>query len=331
MEKVGFNLGKKVKTIAFENPLLLFLIVSFIGSFFLAPNFATQFNLTNLLLQFTDLFIVSCGVTFIVLNGGIDFSATAVLSLGSVIGAYIMALSPLRETVLAVPVGILAMVGVGCLMGLINGFAVVILKIPSFIATLATMMIGNGIAVWFTSLVAQRASIYGLPEVFFKLGGDGGMIYVPVIIAIIVLIFSYWLLKFTLFGRRVYAVAINPKASFISGILVKRTIFLLCLLSGLYGGLASVIITARNQAGIPTVGDKVFIDIIASIIIGGNSIFGGFGGAVQTLLGVLFITLMNNVMNLFGVDWYAVTLVKGIFIFIAAFSDFFIRRRAAAN
>jgi ribose/xylose/arabinose/galactoside ABC-type transport system permease subunit len=326
MEKVEYSWIKKVKTAAIENPLLLFLVVSFIASILLVPNFLTQFNLISLLLQSTDLIIISCGVTFIVLNGGIDFSATAVLSLASVVGAYIMALSPLKGTGLAIPAGILAMVGIGCLMGLFNGFAVVVLKIPSFIATLATMMIGNGIAVWFTSLVAQRASIFGLPDAFFKLGGDGGLFYIPVIIAVIMILFTFWLLKHTIFGRRVYAVGTNPKASFISGIPVKKTIFMLCLLSGLYAGIASVIATARNQAGLPSLGDKAFIDIIASIIIGGTSVFGGFGGAIQTLLGVLFITLMNNVMNLLGVDWYVVSLIKGIFIFIAAFVDIFVRR-----
>ena len=326
MERVELNFKKRFNTFAIENSILLFLVISFIVSAFFVPKFVTQYNLINLMLQSVDLLIISCGVTFVVLNGGIDFSATAVLSLGSVIGAYIMVLSPLKDTPLAIPIGILAMIGTGLLMGVINGISVVGLKIPSFIATLATMMIGNGVAVWFTSLVAPKASIYGLPDAFFIIGGDRKMFYVPVAIAIVVLVFTYWLLNCTIFGRRVYSVGTNPKTSFISGIPVKKTIFMMCLLSGLYAGIACVIVTARNQVGIPTLGDKVFIDIIASIVIGGTSVFGGSGGVKQTMYGVLFITLMNNVMNLLGVDWYVVSLIKGIFIFVAAFVDIFMRR-----
>jgi ribose/xylose/arabinose/galactoside ABC-type transport system permease subunit len=331
MLEIQYNLKKSVKKFSTENSILLFLIFSFIVSVILVPKFVSQYNLTNLMLQSVDLLIISIGVTFVVLNGGIDFSATAVLSLGSVVGAYIMVLSPLKGSSLAIPAAILAMICVGLLMGIINGLSVVKLKIPSFIATLATMMVGNGVAVWFTSLVSEKASIFGLPEGFFILGGDKGRFLVPVSIAAVVLIFTYWLLNYTIFGRRVYSVGTNPKTSFISGIPVKRTIFMMCLLSGLYAGIACVIATARNQTGIPTLGDKVFIDIIASIIIGGTSVFGGFGGVKQTLYGVLFITLMNNVMNLVGVDWYIVTLVKGIFIFIAAFVDIFLRRSEKAG
>lgn len=319
-------LKKDIKAFASENTILIFLVICFMASIFLVPKFMTQYNLTNLLLQTTDLLIVACGVTFVVLNGGIDFSATAVLSLGSVVGAYIMALSPLKGSPLAIPIAIIAMICTGVIIGSLNGISVVILKIPSFIATLATMMIANGIAVWFTSVVAPKASIYGLPDQFLIFGGSNKKYFVPILIAAIVLGFSFWLLKYTLFGRRVYSVGTNPKTSFISGIPVKRTIFMMCLLSGIFAGIASITLTARNEAGLPSLGDKVFIDIIASIIIGGTSVFGGFGGVKQTLYGVLFISLMNNVMNLIGIDWYVVTLIKGIFIFVAAFADIFIRR-----
>lgn len=323
----SYSFRSSLKAFVKENTLFLFLIVCFIVSVFSVPNFTTQYNLKNLLLQTTDLLIISAGVTFVVLNGGIDFSATAVLSLGSVIGAYIMALSPLKGTLFAIPVAIISMIFIGLMVGAINGISVVNLKMPSFIATLATMMIANGIAVWFTSLVAPKASIYGLPEEFFVIGGDKGKFYIPVLITAVFFVFAYWLLKYTLFGRYVYSVGTNPKTSFISGIPVKKTIFMMCVISGLYAGIASVTLTARNQAGLPSLGDKVFIDIIASIIIGGTSVFGGFGGVKQTLYGVLFIAMMNNIMNLIGVDWYIVTLVKGIFILIAAFVDIFLRRK----
>ncbi len=329
MERKQNKVLISLKSFALGNPILLFVTAFFILAMLFVPNFLTAYNLKNLVLQAIDIMIVAAGVTFVVLNGGIDFSATSVMALGSVVGAYIMALSPLAGTPWAIPVGILAMLAIGALVGAINGFSVTVLKMPSFIATLATMMVGSGVAVWFTSLVAEKASIYGLPEQFFIIGGDQGYILVPVIITLVVLVFTHWLLTKTLFGRRIFAVGSNPKTSFVSGIPVKKTIFMLMLMSGLYAGLGSIIATARNQAGIPSLGDKVFIDIVASIIIGGTSVFGGSGGVKNTIYGVVFITLMNNVVNLLGVDWYVISLVKGILIFIAAFVDIFTRRLEA--
>jgi ribose transport system permease protein len=309
------------------SPIFLLLIVMFVFSYFLVPNFSTRFNLTNLVLQANDIMIVAVGLTFVVLNGGIDFSITSVMAMSSVFGAYIMALSPLAGTPWAVPVALIAMVSVGVIVGMVNGFSVTRFKMPSFIATLATMMIGSGVAVWFTSIVSERSSIGGLPEAFFALGGDRGHIWVPVTITVVLLLFAHWLLTYTVFGRRVYAVGTNPRTSHVSGLPVKSTIFWLMIICGVFAAIQGIIATGRNQAGIPSLGDRVFIDIIAAVIIGGTSVFGGAGGVRQTIYGVLFIALLNNVVNLLGVEWYVISLIKGILVLIAAFLDIWTRRR----
>ena len=326
-EKNRSNFGYALRSFAFENPILLLLVVFFVASLLFVPNFSSIFNLKNFLLQAIDIMIVAAGVTFVVLNAGIDFSCTSVMALGSVMGAYIMAKSPLAGTSWAIPAGIVAMIGIGAIFGAVNGFSVVVLKMPSFIATLATMMIGSGIAVWFTSIVADKAAIIGLPEQFFIIGGEKGFILVPVLIAVVVVLLIHWLMTYTLFGRWIYIVGTNPKTANISGVPVKRTVFTIMLLSGVFAGVASIIGTARNQAGIPTLGDKVFIDIIGAIIIGGTSVFGGSGGVKQTVYGVLFITLMNNVVNLLGIEWFVISLIKGILVLIAAFVDYFTKRQ----
>ena len=197
----------KLMRIIKDMPILPLLIVSFLLAVFFVPHFATVFNLKNYLLQSADLLIIACGVTFVVLNGGIDFSVTSVMSLGSVVGAYIMALSPLAATPgLAIPVAILVMMGIGLLVGYINGLSVTKLKVPSFVATLATQLIFVGLAVFFASLVSETASISGLPDAFFILGGEGQFFFVPIVIAFLIWLFSAWLLSRTLFGKQVYAI-----------------------------------------------------------------------------------------------------------------------------
>lgn len=322
----GTGSWARLRSFALSESILLLLLLMFVAAALFAPGFLSLFNIKNLLLQSVDIMVVSVGMTFVILNGGIDFSCVAVLALGSVFGAWTMAHSPLAHTPLAIPLGILVMVGIGLVVGAINGFSVVVLKMPSFIATLGTMMIGSGIAVWFASLVAVKLSIIGLPEPFFILGGDQGYIFLPVVIALALVLLAHWLLSTTLFGRWVYAVGTNPRAAFVSGMPVKRTVFLLMLVSGLYAAIQSVLATARNQAGIPTLGERAFIDIVASIIIGGTSIFGGSGSVIRTVYGVLFITLLNNVVNLLGIEWYVISLIKGILVLVAAFIDVFSKR-----
>jgi ribose/xylose/arabinose/galactoside ABC-type transport system permease subunit len=307
----------KIRNIISENSMGVFFAVVFIFSAIFVKGFFTTYNILNYLLNTATLFVVACGVTFVVLNGGIDFSATAVVTMGSVFGAYIMVKSPFGGTFLGLIIGVLTIIMIGIIFGIINGFSVIVLKMPSFIATLAIMMVGNGISVWFASVAYDKASLTGLPEEFLILGGRGNHLYIPILITIAILIFSHWLLKYTLFGRQIYSIGTNPKASFISGIPVKKTVFILFILSGLYAAFASILYTAKNGAGIPTLGDKIFIDIAAAIVLGGTSIAGGRGGAKQTLYGALFVMLIDNVMNLMGITWYVITLVKGILILIA--------------
>jgi ribose/xylose/arabinose/galactoside ABC-type transport system permease subunit len=311
-----------------DMPILPLLIVSFALAILFVPHFCTAYNLKNFLLQSADLLIISCGLTFVVLNGGIDFSVTSILSLGSVVGAYIMARSPLAGSpVLSIPIAIAAMMAIGLLVGLVNGLSVTRLRMPSFVATLATQLIVLGIAVQFTSAVSPSSSIAGLPQPFFVLGGEGKYFFVPVLVAFSIWLFSYWLLACTIFGKRVYAIGVNPKAAFISGIPVKRTIVQLMALSGLFAGIASIIATSRNQVGMPSLGDKMFLTTIASVIVGGTSTSGGFGGVHKTLLGALFITLLNNAMNLLGVGWESMMIVLGALIAASAMSTYLLNHR----
>ena len=315
---------KSIMDVMRDMPVLPLLIVSFACSVLFVPHFCTVLNLKNYLLQSSDLLIISCGLTFVVLNGGIDFSVTSIMALGSVVCAYIMVLSPIAATpALSIPVAILVTIAIGLLVGLVNGLSLTKLKVPSFITTLATQLIVSGIAIYFTSKVSETSSIFGLPEAFFILGGEGDFFFVPIVIAFSIWAFSHWLLNKTLFGKRVYAVGVNPKASYISGIPVKQTIVWLLIISGVLAAVAGIIATARSQVGMSSIGDKMFITVIASVIVGGTSTSGGFGGVHKTLLGVLFIALINNSMNLLGVGWYTIMIVLGILIALSAMTTYF--------
>jgi ribose/xylose/arabinose/galactoside ABC-type transport system permease subunit len=322
------GLRQKVTHLCRDMPILPLLIVSFLLASLFVPYFFTVYNLKNFLLQSADLLVISCGLTFVVLNGGIDFSVTSVLALGSVVGAYIMAASPLAAApIVSIPVAIIAVMGIGLLVGTVNGVSVVKLKMPSFVATLATQLIFLGLAVQLASMVSETSTISGLPDAFLVLGGEGKFFLVPVAIAFSLFFFSHWLLRRTLFGKRVFAVGVNPTVSFISGIPVKKTIFWLMILSGLFAAIASIIATARNQVGMASLGDKMFLTTIASVIVGGTSTAGGFGGVHKTLMGVLFITLLNNAMNLLGVGWYTIMIVLGALIVLSAMSSYFLNQR----
>lgn len=188
---------KRVAGRLLGSPILLVIIAMAVLSAAFVPNFATLYNLKNLLLQTCDLLIISLGVTFTVLNGGLDFSSTSVLALSSVVGAYIMALSPLKGTGLSILLAIVVMVAIGAAVGAINGFSVVKLKMPSFIVTLSTQLFFSGMAIYFTSKVTDKASIMGLPSAFYRIGGEKAF-FLPIVIAAAVFLVSHWLMTRTI-------------------------------------------------------------------------------------------------------------------------------------
>lgn len=309
MEKV-----KSVNTIFWI--LLLYLAVSLL----FVPNFATPYNIKNILGQLCVLLTVACGQHFAVLNGGVDFSATSVIALTSVVGASIMSTTVglLKGQWYAVPTALLAMLLIGVLFGVINGLSIITFKMPSFIVTMATQMAGAGLAVWYT----KSQTIGGLPESFTVLGtgGIGVIPYAAILTAAVVLV-TNTLLNKTKLGRQIYSVGTNPKTSLISGIPVKKTIFKLYIISGLCAACAGIIMIAQMEAGASGYASNLFIDIMASIIIGGTSPVGGRGKITGTIVGSLLIIIINVSLNLLGVQWFVISVIKGAIILIASSID----------
>ncbi len=324
----------RLKRFLSDNAILVIWALFFLYSCFFVEGFATAYNIKNYFGNCAPLMIVSAGLTIVTLNGGIDFSTTSVISLVSTICAYILVKTALADTVGGIIVAILVGLGIGGTVGVINGLAISALKMPSFVATLSTKLIFSGVAVWFGSVYYDKVSLSGLPAGFTAIGGKGGPFWIPIVIAAAVFFIVEWMLSKTILGRRIYAVGVNPRTAQVSGVPVRKTIFVEFLMCGLLAGLAGLVYTAKNRAGITTMGDDMFINIVGSVVIGGTSPAGGFGGVRKTLYGVLFLTLLSSILNLMSVPYTLYDVVKGVFVLIAAGLELVTREmnvRAAAK
>ncbi len=296
-----------------ERMSVAFFIVYFIFSLFFIEGFSNLVNLRNILIQCTYLILLACGMTFVFINGGIDFSVTATVGLGSILGARVLTLNgnPMTMTFL----GVLVMIAIGIVIGSINGLIVTRLKIPSFIATMATQLIFSGFALWYT----ESATIGGLPEPFLFIG-RGVFLGIPmpiIIMTVLVIVFAY-ILNHTVLGRFIFAVGTNHRTSQISGIPVKKTIFKLFVISGLLASISSIIMTSRSGVGMPAMGKNMLMDIVAAVVIGGTAVTGGEGSILGTVTGAVLIIVLNNSLNLLGVEWYIINALKGTMIVLVA-------------
>jgi ribose/xylose/arabinose/galactoside ABC-type transport system permease subunit len=289
-------------------------------SLLLVPRFSNGENLINILVQSADLAIIACGLTFVIMNGGIDFSVVGVINLGSIVGATVMTRDGglLGGSAIGWLAAIAVMLLIGLAIGAINGLAVVRLRMPSFIATMGTQLVFSGLALLYT----QSVTVGNLPAAFTGIAaGSLGWVPVPILMTAVLVGLSYYLLHHTVFGRYVFAIGTNHKVSRISGVPVHRTIFTLFLLSGLFAALGGVIMTSRVGAGMPALAREMLLDIVAAVIIGGTSIAGGEGSILGSLLGAVFITVLNNSLKLLGIQWYVINICKGVLVLVVAFLD----------
>lgn len=279
--------------------------------------------LSNIVSDAMPLLIVAVGLTVVLIIGQIDLSVTAVISFASVVGASVMTLSGGYVTgVLGLPAGIAAMVAVGVLVGLINAGSVTLLNMPSFIVTLATTTFFSGTAIWYTTFHSDTSSIYDLPDSFTMIGdGDLMGVPVPVCIALFTVVVVHVILAHTVLGRWLYAVGKNPRAAVISGVPVRRAVALAFVIAGICAALSSVVYTARLQTGTPILGDRLLLDVVGAVVIGGTSLFGGKGKVLWTVWGVLFLVLIDTTLKLLGASLFAIYTIKGSVIVVAALLD----------
>lgn len=280
------------------------------------PGLASGDNSVNLLGNMAPLLIVALGQTLVLITGGIDLSVTSTIALTSVVGALAMngETGWLRGSPTATPIAILLMLGLGGLIGAGNGIAITRLRMPPFIVTLTTMMFLSGLAVWLTS----SKPIFGLPTAFTALGAKLGFA-LPIAAALAGAV--HLMLSRSLFGRWLRAVGYNPRTARVSGVPVDAVVIAAYVASGILAAAASVLYTARLETGSPVLGQRILLDVIGAAVIGGASLLGGKGQVLGTLFGVLFLSLLDNSLNLLGLSHFTIMMVKGGVILLAAFLD----------
>ncbi|HLH49599.1 MAG TPA: ABC transporter permease [Roseiarcus sp.] len=288
------------------------------------------------------LMVLAAGQTFVLIVAGIDLSVTSVVALSAVIGASIMTNSGgYAPGNAGVPVAILAMLAVGCIVGLLNGISITAINMPPFLVTLATRMFFSGFAIWYTTFHTTSSSISDLPGAFNAIAGGfilrvpiAGTVMslpvLPVVIAISATIAAHIVLSRSRLGRELYAVGANRAAARVSGINVNRAILLAFVISGLSGALAGVLLSSRLQTGTPILGENMLLDIIGAAVIGGTSLFGGRGKISGTASGVLFLVLLDTTLRLRGASLFLIYITKGAVILVAATLDV-LRNRGRAG
>lgn len=290
-----------------------------------AEGFATRENLGNILSATMPLLVVSVGQTVVLITAGIDLSATAVIGLASVTGAMVANAETglLAGSALATPAGVAAMLGVGAAIGLLNGALISKLKMPPFIVTLTAMMFFSGLAVW----MVKSKPVTGLPAGFMAIGKN---VWLAGAVALGVAAAAHVMLRRTLLGRWIYASGQNPKAALVSGVPVGRVVLLAYVISGLCAGVAATLITGRLESGSPVHWKGNLLDIIGATVIGGASLRGGRGTVVWTAFGALFLTLIDNSLNLLDLSHFTIMMAKGGIILAAAALDS-LRNRALGS
>ncbi len=293
----------------FEGLGLTIVVLSLVVIFALInPRFATIANFGNVLTQASYYIIIAVGMTFVITSAGIDLSVGSLLALVTVIGFELIkeGMNPLLGVLIMFMLG----AGIGCLTGLLIAFV----KIPPFIATLGMMVSLRGLAL----LHSAGNMHYGLPASITWLGqGNVLGLPVPVIIAFVFAAFGGWLFNHTKFGLHVRAIGGNREAARLAGVPVNLIEVSVYALMGLVTALGGLIMIARIDSTQATIGTAMEIHVIAAVIIGGTSLFGGRGTIYGTVMGALLLSMMTNALVIAGVDYFWQLVVMGVIVLIA--------------
>lgn len=289
---------------------LVGLVAVCVAMVFASDSFLSAANLENVLRQVSINAIIGVGMTCVILTGGIDLSVGSVMALSGTLAAGLLVAGANGAAALA------AGIGVGVALGAANGLFVAFAGMPPIIVTLATMGIARGLALIYTG----GYPIDGLPD-WVRFFGSGKVLGVqmPVLTMLAVYALAWLMLERMPFGRYVYAIGGNEHATRLSGVRVSRVKLAVYTFAGLTSALAALVLTGRLMSGQPNAGGGFELDAIAAVMMGGTSIAGGRGSIVGTLVGALLLGVLNNGLNMIGVNPYVQNVIKGAIILLAIY------------
>ncbi|MFM0729910.1 ABC transporter permease [Paraburkholderia sediminicola] len=277
---------------------------------FASPWFLSIDNFLNIGRQTALVSIVAIGMTFVIIARQIDLSVGSTLALSGMSAALAMAYVGDNWII-----GAIAGIGTGAIVGAINGVVTTRLNIPSFLVTLGTLSAARGLAL----MVTTTRPVIITNDSFIAIFGEGDIfgVPVPIVWTLLAVIAGILLLHYSVFGRQIYAAGGNPTAALYSGINTRRVTTLAFILTGALAGIAALVLSARSHAARPDVVQGLELDVIASVTLGGCSLFGGRGFVLGTLLGSLIIGTLNNGLVLLGVSSSLQLVIKGAIIVAA--------------
>ena len=315
----SFLRAKLQQSLAFATLIVLLAFFSLANS-----SFFTWSNISGILLSTAVIGILALGTTFVIITGGIDLSIGTGMTLASVMtGVFLVNMQ------LPLVVGVIGGIATGALMGFINGFNIAVLRLPPFIATLAMMLIAQGLAlvisgvrpIYFSSVVgfkdiALATLIPGLPNAVLILFALAGV--------------AYLVLSKTILGRYTFAIGSNEEATRLSGIDTRKWKIMIYTVAGLFTGIAGVVIASRLNSAQPQLGAGYELQAIAAVIIGGTSLLGGRGSIMGTLIGALIMSVLINGLRIMSIQTEWQNVVVGAVILVAVFTDALRQRRAGS-
>lgn len=292
---------------------------------YLWPTFLLADNLRNVANQIVVIAIIAVGMTMVIITAGIDLSVGSLIALSAVVAAWLIRAMGGADAGLGVMLlasfAAIAMCG---LVGVFSGLMVTVFQIPSFIATLAIMQIASGLAY----IISSGVSISDIPESYVWLGRGADFFSLPnaVVLMIVIYALAHVLMTQTTLGRYIYAVGGNPEAARLSGIRVNWVLLFVYTVSAITAGIGGIIQASQLKSGAPTYGLMYELYVIAAVVVGGTSLAGGEGKILGTLIGAFIIGVIQNGMNLTGVESYTQKVVLGFVILGAVLLDMLKKR-----
>jgi inositol transport system permease protein len=307
---------------------LIFLILLILIFSSLHPRFLHPLNIFNVMRQISITGLIALGMTFVIIVRGIDLSVGALIALCGLVGA-VIAKGGLVErfsvgvgTELANPWywALAGSVLIGLLAGTVNGVCITKLKVPAFVVTLGGLSAYRGTAL----LVSDGGPISGFNEAYRWIGqGKIGMVPIPVIIFLVFIVLCHIVLKYTVYGRYIYSVGGNPEAARLSGINIDLIIISTYIITGFFVGLAAFILSARLNSAEAVAGMGYELNVIAVVVVGGTSLFGGRGNILGTIIGAMLFGVLQNGLVLLNVSSYIQQIIIGIILILAVTFDKF--------